>query len=117
MADLIQNYNFEDALYGNTYDAVVFNLPEEPAFSLDGAEIYMQLRRKPLQLVVAEFSSANLKIEIVSNYCFQLKTQVIEVTPDTYYYDILIVFADQRRETYIGGKWTIQSAITLKKQI
>jgi len=113
--DQIQNYDFDDAKFGNTYDAVVFNLPEEAAFSLTDAKIYMQLRKKPGQSINAEFSTENDKMEIISEYSFSLKTQVIEVIADTYDYDILIVFANDRRETFIGGKWTIHPSVTYKK--
>ena len=115
MADPIQNYDFFEAKYGNTYEAVLFSLPEEPVFSLNEAKIYMQLRKKTGENVVAEFSTENGKFQITGNYTFELVTQVIEVVPDTYYYDILVVFAGGRRETYIGGKWTIHPTITRKK--
>jgi len=115
MADPIQNYDFFEAKYGNTYEAVLFSLPEEPVFSLNEAKIYMQLRKKPGENVVAEFSTENGKFQITGNYTFELVTQVIEVVPDTYYYDILVVFSGGRRETYIGGKWTIHPTITRKK--
>jgi hypothetical protein len=115
MADLVQNYNFDNARHGNIYEAVIFNLPQEHCFDLTGAKIYMQLRKKPDQLVIAEFSTINQKLQILSNYSFCFVTQIIEVFSDTYYYDILIVFADGRRETYIGGKWAILPVITHKK--
>jgi hypothetical protein len=115
MANTIQNYNFLNAVNGNTYDQVTFNLPQELAFSLIGSKIYMQLRKQPSQNIFAEFTSENQKIEIIGNYTFRLKSQIISITPDTYYYDILIVFADLRRETYVGGRWTIDPAITLLK--
>jgi hypothetical protein len=115
MANTIQNYNFLNAINGNSYDQVTFNLPQQLAFSLIGAKIYMQLRKQPSQNIFAEFTSENQKIEIVSTYSFRLKSQIISIIPDTYYYDILIVFADLRRETYVGGRWTIDPAITLLK--
>jgi len=115
MANQIQNYDFDDARYGNTYDAVIFNLPEEIEFSLVESKIYMQLRKKPGQKIDAEFSTDNGKMAIDTNYSFSFKTQIIEVPADTYEYDILIVFADGRRETYIGGHWTIHAVVTHKK--
>jgi len=115
MADQIQNYDFDDAKYGNTYDAVIFTLNDDAANSLTDAEIYMQLRKKPGQPVTAEFSTENDKIEILSEFSFSLKSQIIDVAADTYDYDILIVFADGTRGTYIGGHWTINPAITYKK--
>ena len=115
MAEPIQYYDFEDAKYGNSYDAVTFNLPEEAVFSLTGAKIYMQLRKRPGENVAAEFSTENDKMAINGEYSFQFLAQTIEIVADTYYYDILIVFLDGRRETYIGGKWTIHPTITRKK--
>jgi len=115
MAAHIQNYVFDDARFGNTYDGVIFNLNDDPANVLIGSRIYMQLRKKPGQAIAAEFSTENGKIEINGAFSFSFKSQVIEVIPDTYDYDILIVFADGRRETYIGGHWTIHPVITHKK--
>lgn len=114
MAELIQNYDFEDAIHGNTYEGVVFTLPEGEKFLLDGASIYMQVRKKTGGNLIAEFSTQNNKMEILSDYSFSFKSQVIDLVADTYYYDILIVFADGRCETYIGGKWVIQAVITNK---
>ena len=116
MATAIQNYDFPDAWFGNTYDAVIFNLPEAPAFSLLGAKIYLQLRKRAELNVAAEFSTENGKLEISSPYSFRFPSQIIEVIPDNYVYDILIVFLDDRRETYIGGNWIICPTITRKKQ-
>jgi len=116
MAATVQNYDFPEALFGNTYDAVIFNLPEAPAFSLTGAKIYLQLRKRAELNVAAEFSTENGKLEISSPYSFRFPAQIIEVTPDNYLYDILIVFSDMRRETYIGGKWIIHPTITRKNQ-
>jgi hypothetical protein len=115
MADLIQNYDFDNAIQGNTYQGVIFNLPREEVFSLDGARIYMQLRKKPGQTLAAEFSTENQKISILDKYSFSFTDQIIDVAADTYEYDILILFSDGRRETYIGGRWTIQPCVTHKK--
>ncbi len=115
MSGHIQNYDFEDATQGNTYDSVLFNFNEDPANDLTGSKIYMQLRKKPGQALAAEFSIDNQKMEIISPYSFSFKSQVIEVIADTYDYDILILFPDSRRETYIGGHWTIRPAVTHKK--
>ena len=115
MADQVQNYDFDDGKYGNTYDAVIFTLNEDAANSLTGAKIYMQLRKRPGGNIAAEFSTENDKMEINSEFMFSLKSQIIDVVADTYDYDILIVFADGTRGTYIGGKWTIHPSITYKK--
>ena len=115
MTDPIQNYDFDDARFGNTYDAVTFTLNDDPGNVLTGAKIYMQLRKKPGQGIIAEFSTENGKMEIVGQYSFLFKSQVINVVADTYDYDILIVFADGSRATYIGGHWTIHPCITYKK--
>ena len=115
MSDHLQNYDFDDAWYGNTYDAVTFTLNDDAANLLTGSQIYMQLRKKPGQAVIAEFSTENGKMEIIGQYSFLFKSQVINVVADTYDYDILIVFSDSTRATYIGGHWTIHPCITFKK--
>jgi len=116
MAATVQNYDFPEALFGNTCEAIIFNLPEEPPFSLTDAKLYLQLRKRPELNVAAEFSTENGEMEILSPFSFRFPAQIIEVTPDNYLYDILIVFGDGRRATYIGGKWVIGPAITRKKQ-
>jgi len=115
MTEVMQNYDFEDAKYGNTYDPVTISLAADPPLSLTGAEIYMQLRKKPGDIIAAEFSTENKKIVIVDETTFEFAEQIIDVAPDSYVYDILIVFENGRRETYIGGKWVIQPTTTRKK--
>jgi len=111
---MIQNYNFDTAYKGNTYDGVSFTLPSQNDFDLTGASIYMQLRKSAVDIVVAEFSTANSKLVVVSQYVFSLPSQIIDLEVGTYKYDILIIFTDGRRETYIGGQWIIQPLITVK---
>jgi len=112
---MIQSYNFDPAYKGNTYDGVVFILPSETGFLLTGASIYMQLRKSMVDVVAAEFSTANAKLSILSDYSFSFISQIINVEIGTYIYDILIVFADGRRETYIKGQFQILPLITVKQ--
>ena len=115
MSDPIQHYDFPEAWYGNSYDDVVFRLPEIPANSLADAKIYMQLRKRASALVVAEYSTINSKIEIRSNFIFAIKRHNVAITADTYLVDILIIFADGWRQTFLEGKWIIHTVITTKK--
>lgn len=111
---MLQNYNFETAYQGNTYDGVTFTMPSESDMNLTGASIYMQLRKSPLEAVVAEFSTLNSKIVVLSQYVFSFVSQVITVDVGIYKYDILILFSDGRAKTYIGGTFTVESLNTRK---
>jgi len=108
------NYNFDPALKGNTYDAVIFTLPSETDMDLTGASIYMQLRKSFIDVVVCEYSTVNGKLAIISPYVFSFLDQIVNLEVGTYQYDILIIFADGRRETYIGGQWVINPVNTQK---
>ena len=115
MATSAHTYNFPEVREGNSCWKVLFRLPEEDVYNLAGAKIYMQLRKKPGQIVAAEFSTVNGKLVQMSDYSFMLPSQIITIPADTYGYDILIVFADGRRRTYIKGTWIITSVNTRKK--
>ena len=116
MADLMQTYNFPDVIEGNSFYQIEFQLPEAEVYNLAGAKVFMQVRKKPGQIVAAEFSTVNGKLIVVNNYRLKFPAQIITIPADSYYYDILFIYPDGRRRTLIGGKWTIQS-ITTKKAI
>ena len=111
----LKNYDFEEAHFGTTYDAVEFQFPEEDEFYLVGAKIIMQLRKKPGQVVVAEFSTENGKMLITGDYSFEFPTQEIYVAPDTYWYDILFIFPGGRRDRMFGGLFPICPTISYHK--
>jgi hypothetical protein len=115
MADILHNYDFDAAVSGASYSAVQFQFPEEDGFYLVGTKIYLQLRKKPGQLIAAEFSTENEKLVITGDYAFELPEQIILVPADTWYYDILFVFPDGRRDYLFAGKWPVQPTITSKK--
>ena len=106
------NFDFFDVFQGNSYDAVTFSFESFSEFSLIGSSIVMQLREKPGDEIIDEYSTDNLKLTILSEFVFQLPTQIIETKPGSYYYDILIIYSDGRQRTYIGGMWTIYAVIT-----
>ena len=115
MTHLLQNYDFDDAEHGKGYDQITFDLPQEDAYLLTDAKIYMQLRKKPGKSIAAEFSTINGLIVITGNYSFVFEEiNHIEIDPDTYWYDILIIFQSGRRDKPIGGTWKIGPSITHK---
>ncbi|MEI7526260.1 MAG: hypothetical protein WCJ95_18080, partial [Mariniphaga sp.] len=98
MNELTDNYDFDEAVHGTSYDQTAFDLPQEDSFLLKGARIFMQLRKKAGQRVVAEFSTTNGLLEITGDYSFIMPEQVINVAPDIYRHDILFVFKNGRRD-------------------
>ena len=115
MAEQLHYYDFPEAKEGNSYYRVRFKFAQEDVYYLPGAKVYMQLRRKPGQLVVAELSTENGKLEISGNYWLDFLNQIINLPSGIYYYDILFVFPDGRRRTYIEGKFPVKAVITTKK--
>lgn len=115
----LNNYDFDPVNYGNKCDLVRFNLPQEEAYSLTGAKIYMQVRKKPGQLAVIEYSTEKGGIKIIDEFTFEFESKLVEITPDTYMYDIKVVFIDGSGapdpQTFIGGKFPVESTITIKK--
>ena len=103
----MQNYNLKPVNSGNTYKGAKFTLPSEQTYSLTGATILMQVRDEFDTPVVATFTLTKL-----SEYQFSIPPQVINIKAGTYNYDILIIFADGRKKTYIGGEWTIEPVVT-----
>ena len=115
MAELIDNYDFDPVRQGTTFERVTFDFPVEDIYFLTGAGIFMQLRKTTGGICVAEFSTENSKLKILSDYCFCFEEQIINIPADTYWYDILIVYPDGRRDIPIGGKWQILNSVTHKK--
>jgi len=112
MSNILQKQDLENGRYGNYYDDVIFNLPVDAAFSLQGAEIVMQVKLFSSGPVLAEYSTTNNKIEIVTDHQFKLLGHVVTIPPHQCVYDILIVFAGDRPYTDIGGTWIIERSIT-----
>lgn len=106
---LQNNYNLKSVTYGNTFLGVRFNLPSQSNCSLTGAIVTMQLRLSPDSAAVATYVLPH-----IGEYSFQILPFVVKLKPATYYYDILISFADGREKTWIGGTWIIEPAITKK---
>lgn len=115
MADLIDNYDFDPVRQGTTYERVTFDFPQEDIYLLLNAGIFMQLRKTPGGISLAEFSTENSRLKILSEYSFCFQEQIINVPADTYWYDILILYPDGRREIPLGGKWQILNSVTHKK--
>lgn len=110
----MHNYNLPTAKEGNTFLAVQMELPNEPAYNLTGATIKMDLKPNLNAATVATLSNTgeNPKIEIISDYGFQIIEHNLEIPPGLYGYDILIIFASGARSTYVGGTWRITPAYT-----
>jgi hypothetical protein len=115
MAELTDNYDFDPVRQGTTYERVTFELPQEDICLLTGASIFMQLRKSAGGICLAEFSTENSKIKILSAYAFCFEEQIINLAPDSYWYDILILFPDGRREIPLGGRWQILPSVTHKQ--
>jgi len=106
---LQNNYNLQTVLYGNTFLGVRFQLPAEPSYSLIGATATMQVRKTAKSAALATYELTH-----IDEFTIELSPLVVEIADGTYLYDVLIVFADGRRKTWVGGSWIIEPVITRK---
>jgi len=111
------NYNFKDHKKGDTFEGVTFEIKVNgSALDLTGASLKMELRAlEKTGAIAATFtdsSSGGLTITDESNGIFKFDKQVIDITAQTYYYDIQITLASGDVKSYIEGTWNIVQDIT-----
>jgi hypothetical protein len=115
MEELMYRFDFDPMIRGNLCLPVEFVLPQDPAYLLTDAEIYMDWRKNPGQTIANRFSSDGKGITITGDYKFIFDSQIIRVPADSYRYDILIVFkryGNSEPETLIYGTVPVVSPIT-----
>jgi hypothetical protein len=100
---MTQHYNFPDHKSGDTFGGVQFELlVNGSAKSLVGAIINMTVAGETLSS-----STGEIVISDAAGGKFNVKSQIIDFTPDNYAYEIVIIFSDGSIKTYIDGWWRI----------
>lgn len=84
------------------------------AIDLTGAVAKMQVKYQIDAPVVAEFSSIDNTILFVAptSGILDIPSQIVDVPPATYIYDLKITLATGEVKTWLEGKWPITSHIT-----
>lgn len=100
---------------GNTFSGrtIKVSINDSPA-DLTGAEITMGLRRySPVGPLTRTYSLGDgLFLSDAVNGEFQILSQIIDLPPAFYFYDIRIQFASGVCKTYISGTWNILPSIS-----
>ena len=113
----MKNFDLPTINSRNTFNRLMFTLPSRSSYLLTGATIVMQIRAEVGAKAVDTYSTIpNGHITIVGEYSFEIEEHVVYISPDIYYYDILIIFDNGKRKAWIGGKWMIDQIITFAKQ-
>ena len=102
-------YDIKPVKYGNTFKGLKIHLPQDPNYSLIGADAVIQLRLSPDSPAVATYELIN-----IGEWDLLFAPFVVKIKAQTYAWDLLISFADGREKTYIGGSWIIEPVITRK---
>jgi len=105
-------YNFPDITKGNTFNSRKITFP----FSITGACIVMQFRRRAESAVIFEWKTADDTIEILSDTEVLMTTKTMDFSPYNYSYDTVITFLDGTTQTYFEGKLKINENISERCQ-
>lgn len=103
---------------GDTFNEVPFELKiNGVAVNLTGATIKMQLKKNAIDtasaLSLTSVGSAGITITTPASGLFKINTQVINIEPYPYVYDMQFTFASGEIKTYINGQFTITQDITV----
>ena len=105
-------YNFPDITKGNTFNARKITFP----FSITGACIVMQFRRRAESAVVFEWKTSDDSIEILSDTQVKFIAKDMDFDAYTYVYDMVITLLSGVTFTYFEGTITINENISDKCQ-
>lgn len=110
----MKNFDLPTINSRNTFNRLMFTLPSRSSYLLTGATIVMQIRSDYGTKAVANYSSDKTDghIHIINANSFEIEPHTVLLPPDIYSYDIVIIFADGRKKTYIGGTWMIDRIIS-----
>jgi len=105
-------YNFESIKIGDTYDGATFDVVRTPSpVVLTGAEIIFQVRKADVLYIEKRVGSGitiSSAIQFILSPFIVVSNQTgIELTADTYDYDIQFIFTDGTVKTYISGTFTV----------
>ena len=103
---------------GDTFDEVAFSIKiNNIAVNLTGATIKMQLKKNdnltiPI-LSLTSVASAGITITSSTNGLFKINSQIIDIEPFNYVYDIQFTLASGVVKTYVSGNFIIVKDITV----
>lgn len=103
-------YNLKTHKSGDTFDGVSFTITVNSSpLDLTGASIEMTVFSQGNGLKqVKKFTVGNgLTITSPASGQFEIDEQVIDLTPNTYYYEIEFTLQDGSVKTYVCGEWRI----------
>ena len=106
-------YNFTDAYKGDTYDSIDFHLTQNGEdIDLTGAAILIQFKTSAeaspsLTLTVG----SGITITDATGGVFRIDDQIIDINPNTYFYDIQVTNGG-RVDTYLSGRLQVKTDIS-----
>ncbi len=105
-------YNFPDITKGNTFNSRKITFP----FSITGACIVMQFRRRAESAVIFEWKTADDTIEILSDTEVLMTSRDLDYPVYSYKYDMVVTLLSGVTFTYFEGTMTINENISDKCQ-
>ena len=102
---------------GDTFDEVAFSLKiNNVVVNLTGAVIKMQLKKNDdpsvSYLSLTSVASAGITITSPTAGLFKINSQIIDIEPFNYVYDIQITYASGIVKTYVSGNFNITKDVT-----
>lgn len=105
-------YNFPDITKGNTFNARKITFP----FSITGACMVMQFKKKAEGAVVFEWKTSDDTIEILSDTEVLMTLRDMDYGAYSYVYDMVVTLLSGVTFTYFEGTMTINENISDKCQ-
>lgn len=103
-------YNFPDITKGNTFNSRKITFP----FSITGACVVMQFRRRAESAVIFEWKTADDSIEILSDTEVLMTARDMDYGAYSYVYDMVVTLLSGVTYTYCKGTMTINEKISEK---
>lgn len=103
-------YNFPDHIKGNTFKERKIKL----GFNITGADVKMQFKVADNSNSFFEWSVSgdNLIVDNATQGILTMSSVVLDFPPTTYFYDLLVIDADENVTTYFKGSLRIVQNIT-----
>lgn len=111
------NYNFNNHVKGDTFDAVEFQLILGGVIqNLTGMEFACMFKSNPEDTVPVLSLTSKVNGGIVITNAtqgkFKIDPGIVDITPGIYYYDLQFTFATGEVKTYISGTLTVVQDVT-----
>ncbi len=117
----VTEYNFPDFYRGDTCQPIDFQITVNgSSLDLTGSLISMMVRKKVSReysdgLLMGSFDSDTIGGITITNAIggeFMFNSQLIDIIPDAFDYDIQIMFSDFTVKTYISGDFIVKQDYT-----